>query len=127
MFGLPVASGPTDLLRDGFRNLETEMMTKHPIEGLDKKSEAAAFNSKLERIRRVYGSHMAMRLATEEAQFGQSRRLPGLPSSNAMHDTITGEGIKMEFKDFLDDPLTRATAPTIDWHRQTEVQHGLTL
>jgi hypothetical protein len=68
---------------------------------------------------------MAMRLATEEKAFGRARRLPGLPSSSALHDTITGGGTKIEFKDFLDDPFTRATGPTVDYHRQTEALHNL--
>lgn len=125
MFGLPVATGPHDTLRDGFKNNEHAMMTPHPVQGLDKQSELAEFNGKIERVRRVYGIHMAMRLATEEKSFGRPRRLPGLQSSHALHDTITGSGTKIDFKDFLDDPFMRATGPSVDFHRQTEAQHGL--
>ena len=95
MFGLPMAAGPTDLLRNGFRNTEHEMNAPHPIQGLDKRTATAEFNSRIERVRRVYGTHMAMRLATEEVTFGKARRLPGLPSSTALYDTITGSGTCM--------------------------------
>jgi len=125
MFGLPMATGPSDLLRNGFRNTEYEMNAPHPIQGLDQRTATAEFNSKIERVRHVYGSHMAMRLATEEVAFGKARRLPGLPSSTALYDTITGSGTKIDFKDFLDDPFTRATTSTIDVSRQTEAQYGL--
>ena len=92
MFGLPMTTGPTDLLRNGFRNTEHEMNAPHPIQGLDKRTATAELNSRIERVRRVYGTHMAMRLATEEVTFGKARRLPGLPSSTALYDTITGSG-----------------------------------
>ena len=39
MFGLPVATGPQDLLRNGFSNAEHEMKAPHPVQGLDKRSE----------------------------------------------------------------------------------------
>ena len=123
--GLPIFSGPADTLRYGFHHMEAEMTAPHPVQTLERKSAELELNAKLERVRRTYGIHMAMRIGTEESVFGRKRRLPGLPSSTALYDTITNKGERIEFKDFLDDPLTRATAPTVNFHRQTEIQHGL--
>jgi len=100
-------------------------MAPHPIQGVEKRAADVDLNSKIDRVRRSYGIHMAMRLATEESVFGRPRRLPGLSSSKALYDTITGNGTKIEFCDFLDDPLTRPTAPAVSFHRQTEIKHGL--
>jgi hypothetical protein len=47
MFGLPVATGPQDLLRNGFSNAEHEMKAPHPVQGLDKKSEVSIENGLL--------------------------------------------------------------------------------
>jgi len=101
------------------------MMAPHPIQAVEKRAADVELNSKIDRIRRTYGTHMAMRIATEESCFGRARRLPGLPSSKALYDTITGNGTKIEFSDYLDDPLTRATGPVVSFHRQTEIKHGL--
>ena len=56
---------------------------------------------KLDAVRRTYGSHMAMRLATERAIFSQPLRLPGLPSSRIAMDTITGDDSMVDFADYL--------------------------
>ena len=100
-------------------------MAPHPIQMVEKRAADVELNSKIDRIRKTYGIHMAMRIATEESVFGRARRLPGLPSSSVLYDTVTGNGTKIEFKDFLDDPSTRATAPVVSFHRQTELKHGL--
>lgn len=100
-------------------------MAPHPIQGVEKRAADTDLNAKIDRVRRSYGIHMAMRLATEESVFGRPRRLPGLSSSKALYDTITGNGTKIEFSDFLDDPLSRPTAPPVSFHRQTEIKHGL--
>jgi hypothetical protein len=123
--GLPVLKGPVDHLQYGFLNLETAKMAPHPIQGLEKRAFVSEFNNKLDRVKRSYGIHMAMRLASEEAIFGKDRRLPGLPSSRALYDTATGKATKIEFKDFLDNPNTRATGPPVSFHRQTEIQYGI--
>lgn len=123
--GLPVAMGPADLMRTGFRNLESEMMAPHPIEGVERRAAGAEFSSKIERVRRTYGSHMAMRIATEQAQFNREHRLPGLPSSKIGLEILSGKDNTIEFADFLNNPQERADPPKVDFHRVTEIKHGL--
>lgn len=101
MSGLPVLSGPVDTLRSGFRNLEHELKAPHPVASLEKSSREFEWESKLDMVRRTYGSAMAMRLATEKAVCSRHQRLPGLQFSNINLDTVLGTDTKIEFADFL--------------------------
>jgi hypothetical protein len=60
-------------------------------------------------VRALYGSGLAMRLATERkmAQEQGGRGVAGLPSSNLMHDILTGNDMKMQFEDILGLPEYR--------------------
>lgn len=60
-------------------------------------------------VRRLYGSGLAMRLATERkiAQEIGGRGVAGLPSSNLMYDTLTGNDMKIDFGDYLSLPEHR--------------------
>jgi hypothetical protein len=99
--GLPVFSGPADHLRYGFRSLETEMNASHPVDMMQRSRNESNWNSKLDMVRRTYGSHMAMRLATERATFNRSHRLPRLQSSNIGFETLMGTDTTINFEDFL--------------------------
>jgi proteasome maturation protein len=102
--GLPISSGPKDHLRLGFSSLEQEKNTHHSIEVLQSSSEVE-WALKLDTIRRTYGSHMAMRLATEKAILSRSRRLPGLESSQIALETMMGTAESIDYKDFLNGKL----------------------
>jgi proteasome maturation protein len=56
---------------------------------------------KLDNVRRIYGSHPAMRLASEKASFSRNHRLPGLQSRNIGKNVVLGLNDKIEFSDFL--------------------------
>jgi proteasome maturation protein len=99
--GLPMYKGPNDQLRFGFRSLESEFSAAHPVDTLLKTSDEGAWNSKLDMVRRTYGSHMAMRLATEKMQFDKNHRLPGLPTSRVGLDILTGKDNAIDFTDYL--------------------------
>jgi len=62
-------------------------------------------------VRRIYGSGLAMRLATERKMAHATgmggRGVAGLPSSNLMYDIVTGNNTKIEFEDFLSLPEHR--------------------
>jgi hypothetical protein len=60
-------------------------------------------------VRRLYGSGLAMRLATERnmAREAGGRGVSGLPTSNLMHDILTGNDMKMQFEDILSLPEHR--------------------
>eukprot|EP01038_Epipyxis_sp_PR26KG_P010528 gene10528-14145_t len=122
---LPVYDGPVDHLRLGFRSLENELQTKHPIETLQKSRENVLWFNKLDMVRKTYGSHLAMRLATEKELLGHSRRLPGLESSRIGLQTLLGEDESIDFNDFLNDPSTRPDIPKFEVHSQMEIALGL--
>ena len=56
---------------------------------------------KLDSARRMYGSHLAMRLASERVQFSRPHRLPGMPSNSLGRDVCLGLNDTIEFSDFL--------------------------
>jgi hypothetical protein len=100
--GLPILTGPVDHLRQGFQGLqlETAHLAVHPVQAIQQRGEFA-YNRKLDMVRRTYGSHMAMRLAAEQAIYNRDRRLPGLESSHITSDTLAGSDISIDFQDFL--------------------------
>ena len=52
-------------------------------------------------VRKTYGSHLAMQLASERAVYGGPRRLPGLRSSTIGLDTMMGDDCRIDFQDYL--------------------------
>ena len=98
---LPHYTGPVDHMRFGFQSLQHETNALHPVQSLQRSSEEVDFNIKLDMVRRTYGSHMAMRLATERQVFSRNHRLPGLQSSRVHFDTIRGNNCSIDFDDFL--------------------------
>ncbi|RYH12823.1 hypothetical protein EON65_37220 [archaeon] len=100
--GLPILTGPVDHLRQGFQGLQLEAAATapHPVEQAQRRGEFA-YNNKLDMIRRTYGTHMAMRLATEQMVYNRDRRLPGLESSHIAVDTLANTDATIDFKDFL--------------------------
>ena len=120
MQGIPIASGPVDLMRTGFNSLESKMNAPHPVKAIEARAEAVDMRDKLKRVRAIYGSHMAMRIATEKSVLSRPRRLPGLESSSAHLDVVTGRGETIEFSDYLSDPRERADLPKINFHDVVE-------
>ncbi len=61
------------------------------------------FNGKLDSVRRMYGSALAMRLQTEVMEARSVlTRLPGMPQpSNAGLETLLGRDETIDFEDFL--------------------------
>jgi hypothetical protein len=99
--GLPVYDGPLDHLRYGFRSLESEMGSAHPVSMFQKNRGEAEWLFKMDMVRRSYGSHMAMRLASEKAMLSRPHRLPGLQSSNISLETVMGTDTTIDFTDYL--------------------------
>ncbi|KAL7550714.1 hypothetical protein ACHAWF_013930 [Thalassiosira exigua] len=105
---IPVMRKPSDAMSAGLNasNLAASAMQRHPI---DRMQRANAANTEspldLDAVRRLYGSGLAMRLATERRMALQvGGRLPGLdahPDSRAMYETLTGDDVSIGFGDFL--------------------------
>jgi len=75
----------------------------HPLER-HLKSVSLARDAKLYDARIVYGPALAMRLASEDAMADEVGRLPGLPSSNLMKQTLRGDIDFITFEDILNPP-----------------------
>jgi hypothetical protein len=62
-----------------------------------------------EDVRRLYGSGFALTLSAERrmAQEMGGRGVVGLPSSNRMHDILSGDDMKIGFEDILSLPENR--------------------
>lgn len=102
---LPIYSAPIDHLRFGLNSLESEQNQQHPVAQLQKSCVTNEWNEKLDHARRQYGSHMAMRLATEKQLFNRNHRLPGLQHSSISTDILMGKEFTIDFMDVLNGML----------------------
>jgi len=98
--GLQVLQGPVDHLRQGFNSWEQAHTQPHPVQLIQNRKDYE-WKLKLDSVRRTYGSHMAMRLATEKQTHSRMRRLPGLESSHIAVDTVMGQDSSIDFQDYL--------------------------
>ena len=80
---------------------------------------------KLQEVRAVYGSGLAMRLAGEDAMASEVARLPGLESSHVLRDTIRGDAESLGFEDVLNLPSEAAEAPKASLHDRAERLYGI--
>ncbi|KAJ1459006.1 hypothetical protein M885DRAFT_512142 [Pelagophyceae sp. CCMP2097] len=96
---------------------------RHPLEARVKQNEREA---KLYDARVMYGSALAMRLASEDAMACEVGRLPGLPSSNVMFETVRGIDEQISFADILNIPQHAPEAPRVSIHALAERQFGIT-
>jgi proteasome maturation protein len=101
---MPVLQGPVDKLRHDNLSYALDFSAQHPVQSMQSAA-PREWSSKLDSIRRTYGSHMAMRLATEREFFARTRRLPGLESSKIALQTLNGTDETIEFSDYLDGEL----------------------
>lgn len=80
----------------------------------------------LDGVRRLYGSGLAMRLATERQLASQSGgRLPGMPSSKLALETVTGNNVMIDFADVLGRPEDAPIALVKDSHGAMQRKMGL--
>jgi proteasome maturation protein len=92
-------TGPVDHLRHGFSSLAANAKSSHPVQASLKNAENIPRH--LESVSRTYGSHMAMRLATERELYSKAHRLPGLSSSLLGLSILTGSDSSLTYKDYL--------------------------
>lgn len=111
---IPVMSGPNDLMRNGLNsdNFAASAVQNHPVDRMQQGQDSNSLD--IDAIRRLYGSALAMRLTTERQNASQvGGRLPGMdahPNSNAMYETLTGDDVTLDFKDYLNTKIDRPTS-----------------
>lgn len=82
----------------------------------------------LEFVRHVYGSGLAMRLATEQKIAREQQimaRAPGFDSSNVFGEIVSGKDTTIDFQDFLSLPENRPTDPLENPHLVMERTLGM--
>jgi hypothetical protein len=87
-------------------NFASESLDPHPIDVLQRTNHNIFYSDiNLDYVRRLYGSGLAMRLYTERHLASiVGGRLPGLdshPDSMIMLNTLSGDDLNIDFKDFL--------------------------
>lgn len=104
---IPIMRKPSDAMSAGLNssNLAASAIQRHPIDMMQRNSTSESSPLDLDAVRRLYGSGLAMRLATERRMASNvGGRLPGLdahPDSRAMFESLTGDDLTVGFGDFL--------------------------
>ncbi|TYZ65437.1 hypothetical protein PybrP1_011716 [[Pythium] brassicae (nom. inval.)] len=121
---LPLVRAPPDALRHGFFSASEDARPVHEVQRLQTIHRTTNWELKMATVEQVYGKAAAMRLRTEKAVMEQFGRMPGLPSSHAGLDTITGADQEIEFADFLNEP-NQHPEHTFRVHEAMEVKMGI--
>eukprot|EP00579_Thalassiosira_antarctica_P019360 CAMPEP_0201953972 /NCGR_PEP_ID=MMETSP0904-20121228/2123_1 /ASSEMBLY_ACC=CAM_ASM_000553 /TAXON_ID=420261 /ORGANISM="Thalassiosira antarctica, Strain CCMP982" /LENGTH=145 /DNA_ID=CAMNT_0048497915 /DNA_START=54 /DNA_END=491 /DNA_ORIENTATION=- len=130
---IPVMRKPADELSTGLNasNLAAQAMQRHPIDRMQRANAGSGATDSpldLDAIRRLYGSGLAMRLATErQMALKVGGRLPGLdahPDSRAMYETLTGDDTSIGFGDFLNLKMNRPEGGAFGGGAGQEVPHA---
>jgi Proteasome maturation factor UMP1 len=126
---IPIMHQPASLMLNGpnGNNLAARAKARHPVDDLQRRSMQSNFASKLEYVRHVYGSGLAMRLATEHkiAMQQEFETPPALVSSNLYRETVTGNNIQIDFSDFLGLPQNQPNLAKEDPHAILERRLGM--
>ena len=123
---IPVMRSPVNQMESGPNgsNLAAQATVKHPVDNIQR-SGARGFLD-LDGVRRLYGSGLAMRLATERQLASQAGgRLPGMPESKLALDTVTGNDVMIDFGDVLGRPEDAPVAFVKDPHTAMQRKLGL--
>lgn len=127
---IPIAQNPVKTMDTGptGNNFATATTQRHHVDDLQRRS---AVYDDLEDVRRIYGSGLAMRLATERQMASKvGGRLPGMESatvdsSNVMMETLLGTDTKLDFGDVLSRPEHLPVARVNSPHVAMEQKLGL--
>jgi hypothetical protein len=104
---IPIMQQPASLMQVGpnGNNLAAAAASRHPVDQLQQQMR---MHSGVEYARHMYGTGLAMRLATEQKMAMESTRgAAGIPQSNMYADIVSGNDTKLDFADFLSLPEYR--------------------
>ncbi|XP_025087418.1 proteasome maturation protein-like isoform X2 [Pomacea canaliculata] len=98
--------GAPNLMLNGLNNAHAgrDLVSSHPLEHSEKNWFAHQQQMDMVMLRNSQGIHAPLRLHMEQHMARKIQRLPGLHSSNAMLDTLTGRDEVLGFEDILNDP-----------------------
>jgi len=135
---IPVVKKPVSSLEIGpnGNNLASSAASRHPVDDMQRRIRQAGMTGSsqgnpfqnLEHVRRMYGSGLALRLATEQklaAEQDRDARASGLPTSGLYRDIVSGRDVQIDFADFLSLPEYRPDLPKANPHKAMEHQLGM--
>ena len=99
---IPEMKQPAALMETGLNgnHLAAAAVARHPVDDLQRRRQTNPFES-MEYVRSVYGSGLAMRLATEQKIAAQQDDVTPLARTNLYREIVTGQDVQLEFGDFL--------------------------
>lgn len=124
---IPMMRSPANQMETGpnGNNLAAAATQNHPVDSIQRSGAARGFLD-LDGVRRLYGSGLAMRLATERQLASQTAtRLPGMPESNLDMEIVTGNDVMLDFEDVLGRPEDAPIAFVKDSHSAMQRKMGL--
>ena len=96
---------------------------EHPLQAQLKRADNRT--AKLYEARCQYGSALAMRIQSEDLMAQEVGRLPGLPSSHVMLDTVRGVDETLDHSTILNLPHEAPEAPKVSLHDRAEKLFGI--
>lgn len=95
----------------------------HPVETIQDNWLANQLETKHYIMAQAHGAHLPMQIRMELETVCQSRRLPGMPTSNLGAECILGRDETIEFEDFMNMPNNSETG--VDMRAALEHKYGL--
>lgn len=123
---IPEMHRPASLMETGLNgnNLAAQATAHHPVDDMQRRRQTNPFES-MAYVRHVYGSGLAMRLATENKIAAQQDDLTPLASTNLYREVVSGNDTQLEFGDFLSLPEHRPEMSKETPHAFMERKLGL--
>mmetsp|Transcript_5198 Transcript_5198/g.14915 ORF Transcript_5198/g.14915 Transcript_5198/m.14915 type:complete len:139 (+) Transcript_5198:235-651(+) len=118
---LPVQQVPHDSLRQGLPALKDDAEVSHPVEAIQGNLGKQAEASRHAMLANLYGSALPARMQIEKQILGRVQRLPGLPSSNVLLESLTGELDDFGVEAYVGNP-SAPEGPQADLHSQMEAR-----
>ena len=92
----------------------------HPVQRIVEQSIQTERAARLKMKSAAFGSAMPMREMMLQHQLSQCQRLPGLPSSYAGLESLTGRDETIDFEDFINLPQESPDLPQVQQRDQLE-------
>ncbi|XP_023029735.1 proteasome maturation protein [Leptinotarsa decemlineata] len=96
--------GTTDLMTSGLAASRCNVDLPHPVAASELKFRENAHQMNMTVLRNTQGLHAPLRLAMELKSAKRIGRLPFMPSSNVMHDALTGRDLDIGPEDIFNTP-----------------------
>jgi Proteasome maturation factor UMP1 len=119
---IPVMKQPYALMQTGpnSNHLASRALEPHPVDRMQRIRPSFP-----DHVRHVYGSALAMRLATEERIATQLESSLPHAGPSLYREIVMGQDIQMDFGDYLNLPDHRPEGPSVNLHQAMERQLGM--